>query len=47
MLFCFQTGNEPYAFVEFDDHSSAATALASMNKRRVMGRVSMQPLFMM
>lgn len=36
----FQPGNDPYAFVEFIDGSSAAAALAALNKRMVMGKVS-------
>ncbi|KAL7298280.1 hypothetical protein TKK_0008631 [Trichogramma kaykai] len=28
-----EAGNDPYAFVEFNDHQCAATALAAMNKR--------------
>lgn len=28
-----ETGNDPYAFVEFDNHSAAATALGALNKR--------------
>ena len=31
---------DPYCFVEFYDHPSAAAALAAMNKRMCMGRVS-------
>jgi RNA recognition motif-containing protein len=31
---------DPYCFVEFYDHSSAAAALAAMNKRMCLGRVS-------
>ena len=37
----FQPGHEPYCFVEFADHQSAAAALAAMNKRNCMGRVSL------
>jgi nucleolysin TIA-1/TIAR len=33
-----EPGNEPYAFVEFGDHSSAQAALLAMNKRLCMGR---------
>ncbi|ELT90434.1 hypothetical protein CAPTEDRAFT_110688, partial [Capitella teleta] len=33
-----ETGNEPYAFVEFSEHSSAALALGTMNKRTCFGR---------
>lgn len=36
-----QPGHEPYCFVEFADHQSAAAALAAMNKRNCMGRVSL------
>lgn len=39
-LFCQQPGHEPYCFVEFAEHHSAAAALAAMNKRNCMGRVS-------
>lgn len=28
-----EPGNDPYAFLEFTNHSAAATALAAMNKR--------------
>lgn len=31
---------DPYCFVEFYDHGSAAAALAAMNKRMCLGRVS-------
>lgn len=41
MLFLFQPGNDPYAFVEFIDGNSAAAALAALNKRMVMGKVSL------
>ncbi|XP_060064558.1 nucleolysin TIAR-like isoform X1 [Ylistrum balloti] len=33
-----ETGTDPYCFVEFYDHSSAASALSAMNKRMCMGR---------
>ncbi|XP_046366208.1 nucleolysin TIAR-like isoform X3 [Haliotis cracherodii] len=33
-----EPGNDPYAFVEFYEHSAAASALAAMNKRNCMGR---------
>jgi hypothetical protein len=36
----WQPGHEPYCFVEFAEHHSAAAALAAMNKRNCMGRVS-------
>lgn len=40
-LFYFpQPGSDPYCFVEFHDHTAAAAALAAMNKRMCMGRVS-------
>lgn len=39
-LYLLQPGNDPYAFVEFYEHSAAASALAAMNKRNCMGRVS-------
>lgn len=31
-----EPGNDPYAFVEFENHQSAATALAAMNKRNFL-----------
>lgn len=37
----FQPGNDPYAFVELVDGSSAAAALAAFNKRMVLGKVSL------
>ena len=36
-----QPGNDPYAFVEFSDSSSAAAALSAMNKRSCLGKVSL------
>ncbi|KAL8592134.1 hypothetical protein ACOMHN_033505 [Nucella lapillus] len=33
-----ETGNDPYAFVEFFDHQSAAASLAAMNKRYCLGK---------
>lgn len=33
-----EPGHEPYCFVEFAEHHSAAAALAAMNKRNCMGR---------
>ncbi|CAG0917188.1 unnamed protein product [Notodromas monacha] len=33
-----QTGGDPYCFVEFADHNSAANALAAMNKRKCLGK---------
>ncbi|BFY98558.1 hypothetical protein BsWGS_01599 [Bradybaena similaris] len=33
-----EPGNDPYAFVEFIDGSSAAAALAALNKRMVLGK---------
>ena len=36
----FQPGNDQYAFVEFAEHKGAQSALAAMNKRMCMGRVS-------
>ncbi|XP_036367567.1 nucleolysin TIAR isoform X1 [Octopus sinensis] len=33
-----EPGNDPYCFVEFYDHTSAASALAALNKRFCMGR---------
>ncbi|KAG0432274.1 hypothetical protein HPB47_020998, partial [Ixodes persulcatus] len=35
-----QPGNDPYCFVEFTDHQSAASALLAMNKRLCYGKVS-------
>ena len=40
IIFVFQPGNDPYCFVEFYDHCAASSALAAMNKRFCMGRVS-------
>ena len=39
-LYLFQPNQDPYCFVEFYDHESAAAALAAMNKRMCLGRVS-------
>jgi hypothetical protein len=36
----WQPGHEPYCFVEFAEHHSAAAALAATNKRNCIGRVS-------
>jgi len=33
-----EPGNDPYCFVEFYDHNSAAAALLTMNKRQLFGR---------
>ncbi|KAK2145480.1 hypothetical protein LSH36_678g01052 [Paralvinella palmiformis] len=33
-----EPGNDPYAFVEFAEHSYAASGLMAMNKRMCMGR---------
>jgi len=33
-----EPGNDPYAFVEFSEHSAAQAALMAMNKRMCMGR---------
>ncbi|KAI1280587.1 Nucleolysin TIAR [Halotydeus destructor] len=33
-----EPGNDPYCFVDFTDHQSAATALLTMNKRQCLGR---------
>lgn len=33
-----EPGNDPYCFVEYSDHMSAATALNTYNKRKVLGR---------
>lgn len=38
----FQPNQDPYCFVEFYDHESAAAALAAMNKRMCLGRVSVR-----
>lgn len=32
-----ETGNDPYAFVEYHSHQYAATALSAMNKRLFLG----------
>ena len=45
VFFFLQPGHEPYCFVEFAEHHSAAAALAAMNKRNCMGRVSHFALF--
>jgi len=34
----YEPGQDPYCFVEFADHQSAATALNTMNGREVMGK---------
>lgn len=40
-IFLQQTaGNDPYCFVEFYEHRHAAAALAAMNGRKIMGKVS-------
>ena len=39
-VFYLQPENDPYAFVEFAEHSYAASGLMAMNKRMCMGRVS-------
>ncbi len=36
--FVLKAGNDPYAFIEFGDHASADTALATMNKRNCYGK---------
>lgn len=33
-----ETGNDPYAFLEFESHQSAATALGAMNRRYFLDR---------
>lgn len=33
-----EPGNDPYCFVEYADHQSAANALSTYNKRKVLGR---------
>lgn len=33
-----EPGNDPYAFIEFSDHSSANNALSAMNKRNCLGK---------
>lgn len=33
-------GNDPYCFVELYEHRHAAAALAAMNGRKIMGKVS-------
>lgn len=41
VFFLQQTaGNDPYCFVEFYEHRHAAAALAAMNGRKIMGKVS-------
>ncbi len=40
LILSLQPGNDPYCFVEFAEHQAAAAALAAMNKRMCMGRVS-------
>lgn len=41
VCFLYQTaGNDPYCFVEFYEHRHAAAALAAMNGRKIMGKVS-------
>lgn len=39
-LFYQTAGNDPYCFVEFYEHRHAASALAAMNGRKIMGKVS-------
>lgn len=39
-LFYQTAGNDPYCFVEFYEHRHAAAALAAMNGRKIMGKVS-------
>lgn len=39
-LFHQTAGNDPYCFVEFYEHRHAASALAAMNGRKIMGKVS-------
>ncbi|KAH6948811.1 hypothetical protein HPB50_026545 [Hyalomma asiaticum] len=34
-----EPGNDPYCFVEFSDHQSAASALLAMNKRLCFGKI--------
>ena len=41
MIDCLQAGSDLYAFVEFEQHSDAQLALMAMNKRIVLGRVSL------
>lgn len=38
-FFQFQTANDPYAFIEFQEHVHAVQALTAMNKRILMGKV--------
>lgn len=33
------TSSDPYCFVEFVDHKDAASARATMNKRKILGKV--------
>ena len=44
LIIIIQPGNDPYAFIEFSDHSSAANALTAMNKRICLGKVSFKCL---
>ena len=44
IIIIIQPGNDPYAFIEFSDHSSAANALSAMNKRNCLGKVSFKCL---
>lgn len=34
------SNNDPYCFVEFYEHRDAAAALAAMNGRKILGKVS-------
>jgi len=36
----FQSGSDPYAFVEFADHVAASAALTALNQRLFLGKVS-------
>lgn len=38
-----QGTNDPYAFVEFADHYTAAQALQAMNKRVLLEKVALDP----
>ncbi|CAD5113070.1 DgyrCDS2265 [Dimorphilus gyrociliatus] len=41
----YEPGNDPYAFIDFEEHSGASAALQAMNKIQVLGRVSCQFIF--
>jgi len=41
----FQSGSDPYAFVEFADHVAASAALTALNQRLFLGKVSIYGFF--